>query len=208
MSTSKNEKGRDSYHHGNLRSVLIATGVEMLAEGGADALSLRALARRAGVSHNAPYQHFADKEALMAAIAEQGFLILADYIDGSQAGSNPVHVQQRLLAAGQSYVRFALEHPHHFQIMFGPRSHSAYPELSTAARAAFNRLAQIVIDGQRAGGLRDGDPREPATAVWLAVHGLSALLIAEKIPPDITVGREPSELAAQFVKMVCEGLLR
>jgi AcrR family transcriptional regulator len=207
MSTSQSEKRRDSYHHGSLRSALIATGVEMLAEEGADALSLRSLARRAGVSHNAPYQHFADKEALMAAIAEQGFLILADYIDRSQTGNNPEHIQQRLLAAGRGYVRFALEHPHHFQIMFGPRSHSAYPELLSAARAAFNRLTQIVIDGQRAGVLRDGDPRDPAMAVWLTAHGLSALLIAEKIPPDIVAGREPLELTARYIEMVCAGLL-
>lgn len=207
MSTSKPEKKRDSYHHGDLRHALINAGVVMLAEEGVEALSLRGLARRAGVSHNAPYQHFADKDALLAAIAEQGFHLLSDYIDQSQAGRDQDAIRERLEVAGQGYVRFAIEHPHHFQLMFGPRAHAGYPDLSTAARAAFDRLAQIVAEGQRQGVLSGADPREPAMVIWLVVHGLSTVLIADKIPPDITAGGEPLALAAQYIGLACEGLL-
>lgn len=207
MSTSETEKKRAAYHHGDLRNALITAGVAMLAEEGVEALSLRALARRAGVSHNAPYQHFADKDALLAAIAEQGFGLLVEAIDDSQAGADPGTIRDRLVAVGQGYLRFAIEHPHHFRLMFGPRAHAGYPSLSSAARAAFDRLAQIVAEGQRQGTLRGDDPREAAMVIWLAVHGLSALLIAEKIPPDIVTGREPHEMAARYIGMTCEGLL-
>jgi AcrR family transcriptional regulator len=207
MSTLKNKKKRTSYHHGDLRNVLIDAGITMLAEEGAEVLSLRGLARRAGVSHNAPYQHFADKETFLAAIAEQGFELLARAIDNSQSSTGPGTIRDRLIAAGQGYVRFALEHPHHFRLMFGPRAHAGFPGLSTAARSAFERLAQIVAEGQRQGTLRGDDPREPAMVVWLAAHGLSAVLIAEKIPLDIVAGREPLEMAARYIGLVCEGVL-
>jgi AcrR family transcriptional regulator len=207
MSTSDHEKKRTSYHHGDLRNALVNAGVDMLAEEGVELLSLRGLARRAGVSHNAPYQHFADKDALLAAIAEQGFRLLAGYIDDSQAVAGRAAIAERLVAAGQSYVRFAVEHPHHFQLMFGPRAHADYPSLSVAARAAFDRLAEIAAEGQRQGALRGEDPRQPAMVLWLAVHGLSTVLIAEKIPPDIVAGRKPQEMAARYIGLVCEGLL-
>ena len=144
MSTSEREKKRDSYHHGDLRNALVNIGVAMLAEEGVEALSLRGLARRAGVSHNAPYQHFADKDALLAAIAEQGFGLLADAIESSQTDAGTDSFRERLIAAGQGYVRFAIEHPHHFRLMFGPQTHADYGSLSTAARASFDGLAAIV----------------------------------------------------------------
>lgn len=207
MSTSEREKKRDSYHHGDLRNALVNIGVAMLAEEGVEALSLRGLARRAGVSHNAPYQHFADKDALLAAIAEQGFGLLADAIDNSLTGAGTDSFRERLIAAGQGYVRFAIDHPHHFRLMFGPQTHADYASLSTAARAAFDGLAGIVAEGRREGTLRGDDPREAAMVIWLVVHGLCEVLIAGKIPPDIVAGREPLEMAARYVEMTCEGLL-
>jgi AcrR family transcriptional regulator len=201
VSTFDGRKVGDRYHHGDLRRALIAIGVELLAEEGADALSLRHIAKRAGVSHNAPYQHFADKEALLAAIAEEGFRILGERIEASQPGEGAGDPQAALTAAGQAYVRFALEHRGHFQIMFGALGQSAYPALARDARATFDQLAGIV-----AAAGSTVQPAEAALAVWTMLHGLSSVLIAQKIPPDIAAGRSPEALAAAQLDILWRGL--
>ena len=205
MSTLVEKREPDRYHHGDLRRTLIAIGVGVLAEEGAEALSLRSVARRAGVSHNAPYQHFADKEALLAAIAEEGFRILSEQIDAGQSGLEPGR-RETLVAAGQSYVRFAIDHPAHFQMMFGPMAQSTYPDLARAARASFERLVSIVDAGQRAGRITGGDPAQLALAIWSMLHGLSSNLIAQKIPPDIEAGRPAETLAAAQIDILWDGL--
>jgi AcrR family transcriptional regulator len=197
---------RDSYHHGNLRSTLITIGVELLAQNGAKSLSLRSVAKQAGVSHNAPYQHFADKEALLAAIAEQGFLILSAYIDASQIGLAQAPAQQRLIAAGQSYVQFAIGHPAHLEVMFGQLESSQYPDLAQAAFAALERLVVIAGEGQARGEIRNIAPADVAMTIWMLVHGLSAVLIAQKVPPWIAHGREPLELTENYIRLAYTGL--
>src|SRR4051812_36803257 len=97
-----------TYHHGNLRPALLRAASKTLEKEGAGALSLRDLARRAGVSHNAPYRHFRDRDSLLAAIATEGFRQLGDALRG-RAGKE----------MGAAYVRFALEHPQQFRLMFG-----------------------------------------------------------------------------------------
>jgi AcrR family transcriptional regulator len=178
---------------------MIAIGVDLLAEEGADALSLRKVARRAGVSHNAPYQHFADKEALLAAIAEEGFHILGEAINASQATA--AEPKTALMVAGQAYVRFALDHPGHFQIMFSPLQHADYPDLARAARVTLNQLIAIVS----AIGT-NGDAVRNAQAVWAMLHGLSSLLLARKIPPDLLAGQAPEALVAQQIDILWHGL--
>jgi AcrR family transcriptional regulator len=205
MSTSRIDQKR--YHHGDLRNTLIATALEMLLEEGAAALSLRGLAKRAGVSHNAPYQHFTDKEALMAAIAEQGFRILAGHIDSSQEALGGWDSQTRLIAAGQSYVRFAIEHPGHLQVMFGPLASSQYPTLAQAAHAALERLIAIAAQGQASGEIRV-DASEAAMTIWMLVHGLSSTFIAQKLPDVIIQERTPLALAETYLRLACEGLVR
>jgi AcrR family transcriptional regulator len=204
MSTSNIHQ--KSYHHGDLRNTLITTALEMLVEEGTAALSLRGLAKRAGVSHNAPYQHFADKEALMAAIAEQGFRILITYIDASQDGLAGRDSQMRLVAAGQSYVRFAIEHPGHLQVMFGPLASSQYPTLAQAAFMALDRLIAIAAQGQASGEIRV-DAREAAMTIWMLVHGLSSTYIAQKLPDAMLQERSPLALAEIYIRLACEGLV-
>src|SRR5216117_2127251 len=113
-----------TYHHGNLRTALLRAAGERLEKQGITALSLREAARRAGVSHNAPYRHFADREALLAALAAEGFAMLAERLRG-QPGRE----------MGEAYVRFALEQPQRFRLMFGGLLPIArYPELRSAAQ--------------------------------------------------------------------------
>src|SRR5579859_4246626 len=119
MSTSTHA-GRPArpYHYGNLRSALLAEALRALAEGGPASLSLRELARRLGVSHAAPYRHFADKDVLLAAIAQQGFELLAAEVEAA-AAQHPDESLFQLADMGWAYVRFALRQPQHFQVMFG-----------------------------------------------------------------------------------------
>jgi len=171
------------YHHGNLRPALLAEAVRVLAEGDAASLSLRELARRLGVSHAAPYRHFADKDALLAAIAQQGFELLVAQVEAA-AAQHPDEPARELADTGWAYVRFALHQPQHFQVMFGRGAPpaTAYPEVLAAGQQAFGRLLRVIEDGQRAGRIVSGEPRELAVAAWSQVHGLAILLLDRQLP--------------------------
>src|SRR3954468_16224943 len=110
---------RRSYHHGDLRRTLLDASLALVEEQGIGALSLREVARKAGVTHNAPYHHFPDKGTLLAAISEEGFALLAREMTAARAGARD-DPRSRLEACGQSYVRFALKSPAHFRVMFRP----------------------------------------------------------------------------------------
>src|SRR5579859_5179363 len=184
MSTSTHRvRPARPYHHGNLRLALVAEAVRVLAEGDAASLSLRELARRLGVSHAAPYRHFADKDALLAAIAQQGFELLAAEVEAA-AAQHPGDPARQLADTGWAYVRFALRQPQHFQVMLGrgapPRT--AYPDWLAAGQHAFDRLLGVVEQGQRAGRIVSGEPRELAVAAWSQVHGLATLLLDGQLP--------------------------
>jgi AcrR family transcriptional regulator len=165
------------YHHGNLRRALVDAAVGLVERHGAEALTLRAAARRAGVSPAAPYRHFADKRALLAAVAEEGFRLLTETLRG--AGRPDDEPLERFRARGLGYVAFATTHPAHFRVMFGREigEHAAYPTLREAAGQAFEVLVEGVAECQRVGAVRSGEPRELALASWSAVHGLCVLLV-------------------------------
>ena len=148
-----------TYHHGDLRAALLRASAKVLEKQGIAGLSLRDVARRAGVSHNAPYRHFPDRDALLAALAAEGFSLLAEEMR-SQSGR----------AMGEAYVRFALEHPQRFRLMFGGAlDFSKYPELRSAADGAYQSLVQAFKDLPR--------PELAAAGAWSLVHGLSHLLL-------------------------------
>jgi len=135
------------------------------------------------VSQAAPYRHFADKEALLAAVAEEGFRAL-ERATADAARRTIGDPLARLEAMGGAYVRFAAQHPDHYRVMFGSevRDRSAHPALRTAAQHAFRAIAETIADGQRARHLRQGDVEELARAAWALVHGLAQLAIDGQIP--------------------------
>lgn len=148
-----------TYHHGDLPATLLKAAGRALEKQGIGALSLRETARRAGVSHNAPYRHFPDREALLAALAAEGFAMLGERLRGKPGRE-----------MGEAYVRFALEQPQRFRLMFGGVLPLAkYPELGTAAKAAHGALTSAFKDLPR--------PELAAAAAWSLVHGLSHLLL-------------------------------
>src|SRR5687767_14263531 len=140
MSIRVSRKPANAYQHGNLRDALVQAGLKLLSEGGVAGLSLRAAAQLAGVSHAAPYRHFKDKDALVAAIAERGFRLLSASIRAEEQRAGGTAVPDRLRAQGQGYVKFALEHPGYLQVIFGGvlSKERTTPELQAAASEAFH----------------------------------------------------------------------
>lgn len=165
---------RGSYHHGDLKATILAEAASLVAARGADGLSLRELARAAGVSHAAPAHHFGDRRGLFTALATEGFGMLADALKGARPDFQD---------AALAYVRFALDHPGHYEVMFDKSLYDAAdPELVTAERAAGAELASGVgtLDDPRA----KADPQAAALAAWSLVHGFSLLWLNKAIDDD------------------------
>lgn len=173
MSTSKPEPRqiKGGYHHGELREALIAAGLSILEEGGdPTTLGLREAARRAGVSAMAPYRHFPDKEALLAAVATVGFERLHAALEvADRAGEG----REALYAQGEAYVAFACAQPGLFRLMFGARSCGARPEALVAASGA----AYAVLADRVAALVPAARAADEALRSWALVHGLAALAI-------------------------------
>ena len=174
MSTSKNA---NPYHHGDLREHLIGAALGLMAEGGEDAVSLRAVARRAGVSAMAPYRHFADKKSLLEAVAERGFAQLAERLRAADAsGATPA---ESFAEQGAAYVAFACAQPMLFRLMFVV----AKPQPGTALGQAAERAYGILTS--RADFLRGRlSTADLSLMAWSLVHGLATLIIDGRIKGD------------------------
>lgn len=152
----------DSYHHGDLRRVLLRAAAEQVTESGAASLRLRELARRAGVSHAAPAHHFKDKTGLLTALAVEGYT-------GMSAALAAASVDGGLVAIGLEYIRYATTHPGLFEVMFSPASYRADdPAVVEAADAMWRTLTTALADGHTVDENR-------ARAAWSIVHGFSTL---------------------------------
>ncbi|MER8105576.1 TetR/AcrR family transcriptional regulator [Kitasatospora sp. NPDC094016] len=162
-----------SYHHGDLRVACLRAARDLLEEDGSAALSLRAVARRAGVSATAPYRHFADREALLSAVAAQGYRELAEHL----AAAHPAPREPEDLAAvAAAYVRFAVDRPALFRVMFAEPCDPADVERAAATAAMWDYVGGIVGD------TFPGTDREAmSTAVWALVHGLAFLHLDGKL---------------------------
>lgn len=193
------------YHHGDLRNALIAAGHALLAEEGVTALELRKVARRAGVSQAAPYRHFTDKQALVAAIAEDGFRQLADQTQRALE-SAPDQPRQQLLAIAHGYVRFALDHPALMREMFSGLTieRAAYPALYAASKVGFAHMLGVIQRGQARAEFADADPTQLALVAWSLFHGLAMLLIEDQIPD----ARDNDPMVAQLVDGCMQTLYR
>ncbi|HMN71365.1 MAG TPA: TetR/AcrR family transcriptional regulator [Rhodoblastus sp.] len=165
--------GNGSYHHGDLRAALIAEGLRLLDGQGGGELSLRAAARNVGVSATAVYRHFPDKDALLAALAEEGFRRLGEAqraaFDAAPAGGGTA-----FCATGAAYVRFALKNPALFRLMFsGPAMASRQSDAATFLRANATALAPAGVD-----------PKVFALRAWSVAHGLAMLMLDGLAPAD------------------------
>jgi len=168
-----------AYHHGNLRRALLDAALVLFVERGAFDFTLRELARKAGVTHNAPYRHFAGKAELLTALREDGFAMLAEACRSRLGEESDPRIRVRLL--GEAYVRFAIEHPHHFRLML----HNPLGGAADSKGEAFAMLRETLADAQKSGVVRDDlSARELALGAWSLVHGLASLLVEGNVPSD------------------------
>lgn len=173
------------YHHGDLPRALLEAAVQAIAEAGPAAVSLRDLARRAGVSHAAPAHHFGDKAGLLTAVATDGFQRLAATLGEAYQASGS------FLEVGVAYVRFAVTHRAHFEVMFRPELyHPDDPELIRAREAArallYPPAAEAANTPDSGGDIRAG------VAAWSLVHGLATLWLNHNLPPQL--GDDPEQI--------------
>jgi AcrR family transcriptional regulator len=153
------------YHHGDLKRALLDVARSVLEAEGPGALTLREVARRAGVSHNAPYRHFADRDALIAAVAAAGFLDMG----ARMAAVRENDPAEQLARLGQEYVAFAMAQPGHFAVMFSSSGRIDDPRLMATAMSALSHLRTAVS------ALMGGDDELAVTCAWSMVHGLAKL---------------------------------
>jgi AcrR family transcriptional regulator len=174
------------YHHGDLKNALIKSSVRIISKEGAHALSLRKAARQAGVSHAAPYAHFADKQALIAAISTEGYKKLYEQIArvAEQYRSDPL---RRFVEACWAYVQFALDEPDHFKITLSNlvEKEQDYPAFMEIAKQTFSLVVEIVTECQQAKILRKGPADLTAVSVWALIHGLVSLILENQISHTI-----------------------
>jgi AcrR family transcriptional regulator len=197
-------KKKRAYHHGDLERALVDTALQTIQDEGVQALTLRSVGARVGVSRTALYRHFDGKTALLARVAEEGFRRLHDSLSkaiakAGKTGGDP------LQAMAAAYVQFAQAHPSHYQTMFGGylTDWSLYPDLITHAEAAFNVLLDTIRDEQRKGRIVPGNPIELAEITWSMSHGIATLGMArhlERTPTPVGV------LAVLASRLLQEGL--
>jgi AcrR family transcriptional regulator len=199
---------KQGYHHGDLRNALVSEGLKLLEQEGHSDFSLRDLARRVGVSAAALYAHFADKGALLAAIATAGFTQLREALAVTTANDNDLMGQ--FLHMGWAYVRFGIERPALYKLMFAsedlPAKCDEYPELEAAAEAAFGLLTGVLERMQRRGLVRAGDLEADGLSVWAHVHGLTSLIITGRVECACDPAPQPAEVVSSSLMTLLGGL--
>jgi len=209
-------ESRRHYHHGDLCRACVHTAMDLLDEGGLDAVTLRAVAERTGVSRSAPYRHFETKRALLAAVATEGFRRLTRALEAARDAASGDAIEQ-LVAGCVAYVRFGIDHPQLYRLMFagdlckGPlfgnerEAEQEFPELAEAGDAAYDVLVQGLLAAQKAHLVRDREPTVQALSAWAAVHGVMSLYLDNR-----TAYGEDAEavesVARAVIATVMEGL--
>ena len=205
-STSRKPPVR-GYHHGDLKNALRAAASALIAERGAEGVSLREISQAAGVSHTAAYRHYADRQALLAELAEEGFRQLTE-LNRQTIAANPGDPAAQLMACGRAYVRFGVQRPHVLQLMFGQAvpDWSAHPSLQVASEELAQTLAGVVAAGQSAGTLRAAPLGDVTLTAWSLVHGLTLLLAGRRIPAAAVDDAFVERMAEQCVTLLMQGL--
>lgn len=191
-----------AYHHGDLRNALLDAAVDLLAAGGPDALSLRAVARAAGVSHAAPYHHFADKAEMIEAVTIRGFEVLAAHMrEAATSGGEPL---DRFRASGLAYARFAFDHVALFRLMNRSELRRG-ASVAAAAEAGYQVVEDAVRASQAAGQMGSGDPGAYARASWAMVHGAVMLCLDGLV--EESVARAPQAFLDEVTLILGSGLI-
>lgn len=194
---------KDTYHHGDLRRELLDAALRVIATDGLVGLSLRGVAAAVGVSHAAPYHHFADKAALVRALGYEGLRRLDERMAAAEAlaGDDP---GERLLAIGNAYVLFSADAPAYFLAMSAPEMRE--PHTPEEHGETWERLVRAVVACQGAGMLAPGDPTVITIGLWSLVEGLARLWSAGPLPrlPQAAAGLGP--LADSIIRAMFAGM--
>ncbi len=195
------------YHHGDLHREILCAARDLLEENNIASLSLRAVAKKVGVSHTAPYRHFKDKESLLAGIAGEGFKEMTTQLVKA-VDLHPDDPRAQLQEAGQRYAKLVAENPQCVQLMFGGilPCDDTYPELRESGDSAFTALKMIIEEGQNLGVFKKGDTELMALTAWSGIHGLSLLLISGSIDNAVSSPIAAQTLTAAVTTMMLEGL--
>ena len=169
----------DPYHHRNLRSALLEAAVATIEDVGPAAMSLREVARRAGVTHPAATYHFGDKAGLLAAVAAEGYRLLGEALSEAQQRTGD------FLEVGVTYVRFAVTHRAHFEVMYRPE---LYDQADTAVKAAEAATADLLYGSRHP----DTEQLSEGVAAWAIVHGIATLWLNGNLPPEL--GSDPEQI--------------
>lgn len=214
MARSKEQKAATSngvaskggrYHHGDLRRALVEAALELVKEKGPAGVTLREAARRAGVTHAAPYRHFADKEALLAEVAEEGFLRLRAETEQAMA-SAPTEALLEVL--GVVYVRFARKNPSQFRVMFGSEigDKRRYDSLVRADQAVFDLCTGAIAKMQEEGLMAAGNPARLGLVQWSMLHGVAALVVDGQMERAGVRDEQIDEFARRVARTGAAGL--
>lgn len=193
-------KRAGQYHHGDLRRALIDEALRTIDKHGVEGLTLRAVGESLGVSRTALYRHFADKQALLAAVACEGFrtlrLVLVEAWEQNGRGTAGFD------AMGDAYLQFAVTHPSHYRVMFGRfvESCARDPELIEESSAAFRALVDALIEQQRRRLVRNDDPTMLARFIWAITHGISMLVIDGQLRGVDEAGAALNRYAAERIQ--------
>lgn len=192
---------RKPYHHGDLRRALLDATLTLAAERGAAGVTLREAARTAHVSQTAPYRHFSDKQAMLAAAAEEGFRLYHHEVERALAATGE-DAKEQLACLGETYVRFALEQPAYFRLMFGQGSppKSASPGLQAAAREAFQVFFRTV-ERCLATVPTETSASDAMLRLWALAHGVASLALEKQVLFDVdieTLTRSTREAMAEL----------
>lgn len=195
-----NNMNKKAYHHGDLKNALIDAGVEILNNEGLAGLSLRSVAQKAGVSHSAPYAHFKDKQALIAAISSEGLRKLHRKLSGVAKlhQDNPL---DQLYEIAWAYVNFALDYTGLFKVIFSSaieREHD-YPDFVEISTRNINITVEVIKNNQASGNLKPGDPDLLAAGIWSMVHGFIFLFLENQIPSRILTQFEIKSLLIKIL---------
>lgn len=176
-----------TYHHGDLKNALIEAGIKILAEDGMNGFSLRKVARQAGVTHSAPYAHFADKQAMIAAISTDGYKKIHERIVRVKE-TYPDDPQRQLVETAWEYVQFGFIEPDHFKVTFSGtvEKEREYPDLVEITAQTFEEFRQLIIRCQQCGLIDPGEPDLVAVTLWGLVHGFVNLIQNSMVSHTVT----------------------
>lgn len=174
--------GVATYHHGNLRSELLSQAEQVIASGGVEGLSLREVARRAGVSHAAPRAHFATKDDLLDALTALGFERLHAVLQAST--TSDASFEEQVRAVSGAYVRFAIDRGALLELMFSMARHRPTAEVTIAESRAYSVFTALLRRGQELGSVVDGSADQIGFPFFAAIHGMAVLAASGTVPPD------------------------